>query len=141
VAESIFWDTWAFIALADQDYRYHQQAEAVSAELASQRSHMVTTEAVLTELGNAFSRQPARSLALRQLELVRQAANVGRGRIIAVDHALWERAWQLYQQRPDKDWGHTDRISFVVMQDLGLTQAFTADRHFEQAGFTCLVKP
>ncbi len=33
-----------------------------------------------------------------------------------------------------------DCISFVVMQQYGLTEALTADHHFEQAGFTVLLK-
>jgi predicted nucleic acid-binding protein len=35
----------------------------------------------------------------------------------------------------------TDCISFVIMQDYGVTEAFTADRHFEQAGFIRLLHP
>jgi hypothetical protein len=34
----------------------------------------------------------------------------------------------------------TDCISFVVMNEAGLTEALTADHHFEQAGFTILMK-
>jgi uncharacterized protein len=43
------------------------------------------------------------------------------------------------QARPDKDWFLTDCISFVVMQDEGLTDALTADGHYEQAGFKALL--
>ena len=42
--------------------------------------------------------------------------------------------------RSDKDLALTDCISFVVMEDEGITEALTADRHFEQAGFTALLK-
>jgi len=45
----------------------------------------------------------------------------------------------LYQNRPDKNWSLTDCISFVVMQEHGITEALTADRHFEQAGFVPLL--
>lgn len=41
---------------------------------------------------------------------------------------------------PDKDWSLTDCIFFVVMRQLGLTDALTADRHFQQAGFKALLK-
>jgi predicted nucleic acid-binding protein len=37
-------------------------------------------------------------------------------------------------------WSLTDCISFVVMQDRQITGALTADHHFEQAGFTALLK-
>ncbi len=50
-----------------------------------------------------------------------------------------ERALLLYSDRPDKAWGLVDCASFIVMKDEGITDAFTIDRHFEQAGFTCLL--
>jgi hypothetical protein len=48
---------------------------------------------------------------------------------------LLERAIALHSSRTDKEWGLTDCISFVVMQERNLTQVLTTDRHFEQAGF------
>jgi len=47
---------------------------------------------------------------------------------------------ELYAERPDKGWSLTDCISFVVMRQQGITQALTGDHHFEQAGFTALLK-
>jgi uncharacterized protein len=60
--------------------------------------------------------------------------------IVLAEHPLWEKGIALYNQRPDKKWSLTDCISFVVMQERGLTEALTADQHFEQAGFTSLLK-
>ena len=37
-------------------------------------------------------------------------------------------------------WSLTDCISFVVMRQYEIGEALTADRHFEQAGFTILLK-
>lgn len=37
--------------------------------------------------------------------------------------------------------GLTDCISFVVMAEHDVREAFAADRHFEQAGYTCLLSP
>ena len=37
--------------------------------------------------------------------------------------------------RHDKSWGLTDCISFTVMRERKLTDAFTSDHHFTQAGF------
>lgn len=139
-AQRIFWDTWAFIALADTRYRHHQQAKTVRLNLAQQNTHMMTTEAILTEVGNHFSKHHMRYLALTQYQFAAALVQSGRGTILNISTGVWERTWQFYQSRPDKDWGHTDCISFVVMQELGLTTAFTADVHFEQAGFIRLVK-
>jgi len=45
----------------------------------------------------------------------------------------------LFNSRSDKQWSLTDCISFVVMQEQGVTEALTANRHFEQAGFFSLL--
>ena len=50
------------------------------------------------------------------------------------------RAVDLYDDRRDKMWGLTDCLSFVVMQDNGLTDALTADDHFRQAGYRVLLQ-
>jgi predicted nucleic acid-binding protein len=47
---------------------------------------------------------------------------------------------QLYRSRHDKEWSLTDCVSFVVMQDEGISDALTGDKHFEQAGFNALLK-
>jgi hypothetical protein len=50
-----------------------------------------------------------------------------------------QRGLDLFAGRSDKNWSLTDCISFVVMQDEGLTEALTGDSHFEQAGFKALL--
>lgn len=50
------------------------------------------------------------------------------------------RAIELYSTRSDKEWDLIDCISFVVMQDHGITEALAADQHFVQAGFRALLR-
>lgn len=59
--------------------------------------------------------------------------------IVPISRPLWLEGWALYKQRADKEWGLTDCTSFVVMTQEQVTQAFTSDRHFEQAGFVNLL--
>jgi len=47
----------------------------------------------------------------------------------------------LFCSRLDKEWGLIDCVSFIVMQERGLTNALTTDEHFEQAGFRALLRP
>ena len=47
--------------------------------------------------------------------------------------------YELFVQHSDKSWTLVDCISFVVMQERGITEALTADRHFVQAGFRALL--
>lgn len=49
-----------------------------------------------------------------------------------------EEAWAAYDRGEAGEAGIVDHISFVVMRRLGLTHAFTNDRHFQAAGFTTL---
>jgi len=60
-------------------------------------------------------------------------------KVVAASARLFDAALDLYQRRPDKDWGLTDCASFVVMSDRKLTDALTADEHFRQAGFRPLL--
>ena len=53
---------------------------------------------------------------------------------------LVDRAVRLFSEREDKEWGLTDCVSFVVMNDRGIREALTADEHFHQAGFVSLLR-
>ena len=60
--------------------------------------------------------------------------------IVPLSDELYAKGLSLLQTRPDKRWGLTDCISFVVMQERGLVDALTADAHFRQAGFQPLLR-
>ncbi len=63
-----------------------------------------------------------------------------RVKIVPLTAALFDRGRALYEQHADKEWSLTDCISFVTMRDERIVEAATGDRHFEQAGFTALLK-
>lgn len=45
-------------------------------------------------------------------------------------------AWAIFEKyNVDKHWSFTDCVSYVVMKQLGITEAFTFDRHFAQMSF------
>ncbi len=60
--------------------------------------------------------------------------------IIPPTQPLFDSGVALFSKRLDKRWSLTDCISFVVMEEQGITHALTGDRHFEQAGFVALLK-
>lgn len=137
----VFWDTSAFLALANRRDALHHQAVAVSQNLARERAHLLTTDAVLTELANGLSKVGQRQVAQRTVSMMQQSVTYHAAEVVHIDAELWQRGWQLYCARPDKEWGLTDCLSFVVMQEKGVFEAFTADHHFEQAGFVRLLRP
>ncbi|MCB0105115.1 MAG: PIN domain-containing protein [Caldilineaceae bacterium] len=137
----MFWDTSAFLALVNARDELYSQAVTVSRNLAHEKAHLLTTDAVLTEIANGLSKVGHRPLAQRVVNMVRQSVKLQTAEVVHIDTTLWQRGWQFYCARPDKEWGLTDCLSFVVMQDKGVFESFTADHHFEQAGFIRLLQP
>lgn len=129
MSAGIFLDTSYVLALVNTADQYHEQARRVAATV---ESPFVTTEAVLVEIGNALSRARWRHLAIDTLHDLRTDPDI---KVVPVSSELFEQAVALFSARSDKEWGLTDCISFVVMEQRNLTQALTTDRHFEQAGF------
>ena len=61
--------------------------------------------------------------------------------VIYIDQTVHRAALSLLHERLDKDWSLCDAVSFILMQQLGLPEALTTDRHFQQAGFVRLLTP
>jgi predicted nucleic acid-binding protein len=51
-----------------------------------------------------------------------------------------QQALELYAQRSDKTWGLVDCSTMLMMEEFGSTEVFTSDFHFEQAGFTAMLR-
>jgi len=128
----IFIDTGYLLALFNPRDKYHGQATSAAARIAQEEAILVTTDAVLIEICNGLANRATRSLASQIARDLRESAAV---EIVHVDIPLIERGLDYYEKRGDKDWGLTDCISFVVMQQRGITDALATDRHFQQAGF------
>jgi hypothetical protein len=129
----VFADTAFFLALINSRDQHHERAAELNANL---ESPLLTTAWVLLELANALSASRSRARFGQVLAGLRAGPNV---EIIAPDAELFERGCLLYIDRADKEWSLTDCISFEAMSERGLTEALTADRHFEQAGFRALM--
>lgn len=129
-------DTAAWIALLNVSDALHSRAKQVMNELIQQKVLLVTTEFVLLEVADALSIPAIRSQTVAFINGLRQLSIL---EIIPVSQTLFVEGWMLYSQRSDKEWGLTDCTSFIVMTQENITQSFTSDRHFEQAGFVKLL--
>jgi len=127
-ADAVYW-----IALVVKQDAYHERARAWTPRITGS---ITTTTLVLLETANALARPAWRASAVALIEHLRQRADV---HISPPEPALWERGWDLYRNRPDKAWSLTDCVSFLVMQETGLTDALTTDEHFRQAGFRAVL--
>ena len=130
-------DTSYALALSAPTDEFHARALRLADELEAARARLVTTKAVLLEIGNALSRQRYRAAAVRLLGSLEADPSV---EVVGLSDDLFARAFDLYGSRADKEWGLIDCVSFVVMTDRGLTKALTADEHFPQCGFRALLR-
>ena len=60
--------------------------------------------------------------------------------MIWLDETDHRASLELLQQRPDKRYSLCDAASFLVMRRMNIREALTTDHHFEQEGFTRLLK-
>jgi predicted nucleic acid-binding protein len=133
--KTAFVDTLFYLALANGDDEYHDLAAELERGF---RGRLITTEYVLIEVLDALTVGDLRDLGLA---IVEAALEDKLTTVVPAGTELFQRARELFRQRSDKHWGITDCISFVVMQQHGISQALTADHHFEQAGFHTLLRP
>jgi hypothetical protein len=137
VERDVFLDAAYAIALASTSDQHHAKAMALAEELERARTRLVTTHAVLLEIGNALAKRRYRAAAVDLLSSLDKDSTVD---VVPLTPELYQRGFALYQSRMDKEWGLIDCVSFVVMNDRGLKEALTPDEHFEQAGFNALLR-
>ena len=133
----IFLDTGYVIALSVESDEHHNRAEELAEQLEAEATHLVTTRAILLEIGNALSKERYRQATAELLDSLEQDPLV---EIIPLSEELFAQAFELFRNRPDKEWGLVDCVSFIVMQENELTEALTPDKHYEQAGFRALLR-
>lgn len=129
----VFLDTQGLIAVWNRQDQWHSKASRVFTELIRTRIPLIATSLILMECGNAAARRPFR---FDVVDL--RSALVESGTLIVPTAEEEESAWDAYRRGEAGNAGIVDHISFVVMQRLGLTEAFTADAHFRAAGFKTL---
>ncbi len=127
---AVFLDTVGLLALWEVADQGHAAAEAAFNQIVSSRLPVVATTFVPLECGNAAARRPYRQVVCTLRQTLEQ-----RQELIVPTAADWAQAWLAYEAGQAGQAGIVDHVSFSVMRRLGLTQAFTDDRHFAAAGF------
>ncbi len=133
----IFVDTSSLIAIGNKRDAFHLKALETRKSLLNADSDFVTTSAVLLEFGNAFSPVKLRHVAVAMIEAIIASK---KWNCLELNDQLLAEGFDLYRRMSDKDWGLVDCISIVAAKKMGVNQIFTTDHHFEQAGFSILLK-
>ena len=137
MTEAVFVDSFAWIAAINKSDNYHEISLKTIETLLKKGLKLVTSNYVIVETINALSKAEFRKAVIEFVDKLEMSPSV---EIIKITDEMYNNAWALYQQRMDKDWGITDCTSFEVMRMFNINKAFTNDKHFEQAGYSLVVK-
>ena len=134
---SVFADTVYWIATAMPNDQWRASAREARRRLG--RVELVTTDEVLIEFLSALSRggPRVRSAATQAVRAMLSSSNV---RVVPQSRESFRRALDRYEARGDKGYSLQDCASMNVMEAESITEILTSDRHFEQEGFTVLMR-
>lgn len=130
--ERAFVDTsgwFAYVNRKDPDHR------AVRDAIREHEGRLVTSTYVFDEIVTLCRYRLDHKLAVRVGGVLLDAGAVDLVRITLDDEAT---AWDLFEDRADKEYSFTDCTSFVLMRRLKLTTAIAVDDDFAAEGFVVL---
>jgi predicted nucleic acid-binding protein len=131
----VFFDTSAYIALADSSDQYHARAAELAAMIRASRLPRVTTNYVLAEAITWLRRKLGHAQALRFGDAIRRDAAARHLQIVYADTWLDEEAWAIFQRFEDQSFSFVDCASFAWLRHNPDTEFFAFDEHFGWMGF------
>ncbi|MBI3193705.1 MAG: PIN domain-containing protein [Ignavibacteriae bacterium] len=130
----VFVDTWGWVALADRTDPYHKETERIyKSQILIESSIIITSDYIFSETLTALRTSIGHTEAIRwATQLMDEVANKTIT-LMGIDENIWHRAFHLLQRYSDKPTiSFVNFTSFVVMQELQITEVFSGDKHFEQ---------
>ncbi len=128
----IFVDTSAWYAIEVEDDTNHLVARRFLSQMASGKYGIaITTDYIIDETLTLM--RSRRSLASTSdfIDKILKSKSV---RVFWINEDLFEKALILFRKSGQKDWSFTDCTSFALMKELSVSDAFTFDNHFREAG-------
>jgi uncharacterized protein len=134
----VFVDAHYLLARAVPEDQWYEAAGA-AIEAIGERVQLFTTFEVLTEFLSGIASRGShyrREAVLR----VEQILNDPAFTVLSASFELFQKGLELYRSRLDKAYSLVDCISMVVMREEEIQYILSNDHHFEQEGFTCLIR-
>ncbi len=128
-------DASAWIAVSDRRDKYFPEASTEYNRLINERHMLVTTNLVIAEAYILIRRTGGHTPAMRLLGSLNSSPRLLR---VYSDARIESLAEAILDKHADQDFSFTDAVSFVVMQERGISAAFTFDNHFISLGFQML---
>ena len=115
----------------DRDYRAATEFLVVASP-----SDLVTTDYILDEYLTLLK---ARGEGRRTFDLGRKILEERVCQLVWVEKLDVYKAWTYFENFRGKEWSFTDCVSRVVIERLGIAEAFAFDEHFRQFGNVVVV--
>lgn len=135
----IFVDTSGWGNLVDQSQPYHSLMVQLYRLAKQEKRKLITSNYVITEVVALFT-NPLKISRHNIIGFINSLKNSPFVQIIHINQEIDDQAWILLESRKDKEWSLVDCSSFIIMKKRNILEAFTNDKHFEQAGFIRLLK-
>jgi len=132
LAENIFVDTGAWVALADsKDTKHGKAASAFPSVLAAHR-RIITSNLVIAETYIILVKALGHAAALAFLEKIKTSPRIVR---VYSTEAIESEAQAMLARYHEHDFSYTDAVSFTIMKKHNIRKAFAFDKHFRTAGY------
>jgi predicted nucleic acid-binding protein len=93
MSNEFFLDTAYAIALSVESDEHHHRAEELAAQLLANQTPLITTRAVLLEIGNALSKERYRQAAVELLDALERDPQV---EIVLITEELYQKHWPCF---------------------------------------------
>lgn len=133
----VFLDTSYIVALINPRDQLYQKAVALEQNL--HKIPQVTTDEVLIEVLTFFSKHGP-EMKEKTSRIVLRLMNHKNVTVFEQSRESFLLGLSLYDKRPDKEYSLTDCISMQIMKKHKIQAIATDDHHFQQEGFTVLLK-
>lgn len=123
------------MAIANKNDPHHARAISFYRTFLGNNGIPVTTDYVLAETITLSRAKMFPDKVCIFIDAVFDAVQEGKIVLERIDERRWEKAWNLSKKYSDKPYiSFFDFSSFVVMKEKDISDALTADSHFEEIG-------
>jgi len=127
---TVFVDTSAHFALANEKDIDHQSAKTCLKQLTDESAILIISNFIIAETYTLMLRKIGRNKSVQYINNLKETAE-----IVRISEDDEKKAWEIILKYNDKDFSYVDATSFALMERLGLVEAFAFDEHFDQYGF------
>jgi predicted nucleic acid-binding protein len=126
----IFVDTGGWIAIATDTDKHHSKSKPHYLQLLKEKTNLLTSNYVLAETYTWLRYHAGYRYAIRFHEMVTAAENLGNLKILWVDRAIADAAWEIFEKYSDQVFSFTDCTSFVLARRAKVNEVFAFDKDF-----------